>query len=147
MSPDTSRLIGSRVDANSTRPSVDDFGCFRASVEQIGISQPEKPDVAVRLNSGGEQPTQPRGCSPLFYFGDLPTNEEAPLARREEHLTVDDQRVLTRKEWAKLNSLSFETAKRILMRGDGPPVVQLSARRIGIRMIDNRRWQEARLRT
>jgi hypothetical protein len=68
------------------------------------------------------------------------------MAHRQEHLTADDLKVLTRKEWAKLNSISFETAKRILASGDGPPVVQLSARRVGIRMIDNRRWQEARLR-
>jgi hypothetical protein len=71
-------------------------------------------------------------------------NRGPPL---DQHLTADDLKVLTRKEWAKLNSLSYGTAKRILASGNGPPVIQLTERRVGIRMIDNRRWQESRLRT
>jgi len=61
-------------------------------------------------------------------------------------LTAEEQRVLTLREWANLNSLSFGTAKRIFAEGRGPTTVQLSKRRVGVRMIDNRIWQEARLR-
>jgi len=68
------------------------------------------------------------------------------VASRQEHLTADDLKVLTLREWAALNTLSFQTAKRILASGEGPRVVQLSARRVGIRVIDNARWQEARVR-
>ena len=49
---------------------------------------------------------------------------------RVEHLTAADLKVLTLKEWCKLNTLSFATGKRILASGEGPPVVQLSARRV-----------------
>jgi predicted DNA-binding transcriptional regulator AlpA len=63
-----------------------------------------------------------------------------------ENLTTEDLKVLTLREWANLNSLSFATAKRLFADGEGPATIQLSPRRIGIRMIDNRRWQEARLR-
>jgi predicted DNA-binding transcriptional regulator AlpA len=64
-----------------------------------------------------------------------------------EHLTADELRVLSVKECAALNNLSWMTFKRMIARGDGPQIVQLSARRIGIRVIDARRWQEARLRS
>ncbi len=65
---------------------------------------------------------------------------------RHQPLTADELKVLTLHEWAALNTLSFQTAKRILAEGHGPKTVQLSARRIGVRMIDNRIWQEERLR-
>ena len=61
-------------------------------------------------------------------------------------LSIEDQRVLTLREWAKLNSLSFQTAKRMFAEGSGPRTVQLSKRRVGVRVIDNQRWAEARLR-
>jgi predicted DNA-binding transcriptional regulator AlpA len=64
-----------------------------------------------------------------------------------EHLTQEDQRVLSLKEWAKLNGFSWMTGKRLIAAGEGPTVLQLSPRRIGIRMIDNARWQATRLRS
>ena len=74
--------------------------------------------------------------------------EHSPAKQRRrisvEHLTAADLKVLTLKEWCKLNTLSFATGKRILASGDR---VQLSARRVGIRVIDNRIWQEERLRS
>ena len=54
--------------------------------------------------------------------------------------------VMTIPEWCELNRFSAATGHRILRRGDGPPTVQLSTRRIGIRVSDNRAWQNARLR-
>jgi hypothetical protein len=47
--------------------------------------------------------------------------------------------------WAVANSISFSTARRILREGNGPPLVQLSERRFGIRVSDNRKWQDSRL--
>jgi len=64
-----------------------------------------------------------------------------------EHLSAEDQRVLTLKEWARLNGFSFMTAKRLIKAGEGPTILQVSRRRIGIRLIDNARWQAARLRS
>ena len=69
------------------------------------------------------------------------------MPRTAEHYTADDLKVLTLREWAKLNSISFATAKRIFARGEGPQTVLLSKRRVGIRVVDNARWQESRLRT
>jgi predicted DNA-binding transcriptional regulator AlpA len=80
----------------------------------------------------------------LFYFAS-PANEEAYMASRQ-HLTIDELKVLTLKEWAALNTLSFPTAKRLIAAGLGPKIVRLSARRVGIRVIDNARWQESRMR-
>jgi hypothetical protein len=59
----------------------------------------------------------------------------APLSQ-----THPDQ-VLTFVEWCSLNRFSERTGRRILGRGDGPPVVQLSSKRIGITIGANQRWQ------
>jgi hypothetical protein len=63
-----------------------------------------------------------------------------------QRLAEDDDAVLTFKEWCALNSVSERTGRRILASGHGPPVVQLSAKRIGITVGANRVWQEARER-
>ena len=64
-----------------------------------------------------------------------------------QRLAEDDDAVLTFKEWAALNSVSERTGRRILASGHGPLVVQLSEKRIGVTVGNNRRWQEARERT
>ena len=60
--------------------------------------------------------------------------------------TLEDQKVLAIKQWCDLNSFSVPTGKRVIASGEGPPVVLLSARRLGVRVGDNRRWQESRIR-
>jgi hypothetical protein len=61
------------------------------------------------------------------------------------HIAHDDQ-VLTFKQWCALNALSERTGARILdpSNSDKPKVLQLSEHRIGIRVRDNRAWQETR---
>ena len=59
---------------------------------------------------------------------------------------LSDDQVLTFFEWIKLNSISPRNGRRILQSGDGPRVVRLSARRIGITIRANREWQQARER-
>jgi predicted DNA-binding transcriptional regulator AlpA len=54
-------------------------------------------------------------------------------------------RIFTLDEFAKLNSLSAMTLYRVIRRGDGPKVVQLSPRRLGIRESDGAKWQAARV--
>jgi hypothetical protein len=49
-------------------------------------------------------------------------------------------------EWCEINGLSEATGRRILRSGKGPKVIQLSARRIGIRDSDNRTWQDSLVR-
>jgi predicted DNA-binding transcriptional regulator AlpA len=66
------------------------------------------------------------------------------LERHQRELAPS--RVLTLAQWAALNSISLTTAKRLFRAGQGPKVVQLSERRIGIREADNVEWQAARVR-
>jgi hypothetical protein len=57
-----------------------------------------------------------------------------------------DEQVLTFGEWCQVNRFSERQGRRILRGGSGPVVTHLSERRIGIRVGDNRRWQESRAR-
>jgi len=66
----------------------------------------------------------------------------APLTATALH----DNQVLSFFEWCQLNRFSERTGRRILKSGNGPPVVQLSVRRIGITIRANRAWQAARER-
>ncbi|MBM4298301.1 MAG: hypothetical protein FJ143_11235 [Deltaproteobacteria bacterium] len=58
----------------------------------------------------------------------------------------DADRVLTFREWIEAAKISDATGRRILKGPDGPPVIELSPRRIGIRVSDHRKWLEARTR-
>ena len=55
-------------------------------------------------------------------------------------------RVLTLDQWCKLNAISRTTAKRLIANGDGPRIIELAPRRIGIRESDAAAWQAARIR-
>jgi hypothetical protein len=59
---------------------------------------------------------------------------------------LNDDQVLTFREWCILNSIGERTGRRILKSGNGPPVVQLSEKRIGITVGANRLWQQSRTR-
>jgi hypothetical protein len=65
---------------------------------------------------------------------------DAPLALQ------NDAQCMTFREWCQLNRISERTGRRILASGDGPVVTQLSEKRIGVTVGNNRRWQEARAR-
>jgi predicted DNA-binding transcriptional regulator AlpA len=54
--------------------------------------------------------------------------------------------MLTLRQWCELNSFSKHTGQRLIARGDGPKITQLSARRIGIREDHNAEWQDRRIR-
>jgi predicted DNA-binding transcriptional regulator AlpA len=55
-------------------------------------------------------------------------------------------RVLSFRAWCELNGFSEATGRRLIKSGEGPRVLQLSPRRIGIRESDNAAWQAARAR-
>jgi hypothetical protein len=65
--------------------------------------------------------------------------------RNVPQLPVDDF-VLTFKEWCAANRISERNGRRILAEPGGPVVTMLSARRIGITVANNRRWQQSRER-
>jgi predicted DNA-binding transcriptional regulator AlpA len=78
----------------------------------------------------------------------------AEQRRRNEHTHAEamyrpglaDHRVLSMREWAALCGFSVDTGRRIIAAGDGPPLIQLSVRRIGIRLSDHIRWSDSRAR-
>ena len=55
-----------------------------------------------------------------------------------------DDRVLNFSEWCALNGISPRTGRRIIDGPNPPRVTRLSPRRFGIRVADNRAWQQAR---
>ena len=57
-----------------------------------------------------------------------------------------DSQVLTFFEWCQLNRFSERTGRRVLNSGSGPVVTQLSPKRIGITVANNRAWQASRER-
>lgn len=65
---------------------------------------------------------------------------------QENQTSSDDDRVLSFADWCRLNSFSIATGRRIVNADEGPPIIKLSARRLGIRVGDNRAWQKARVR-
>jgi predicted DNA-binding transcriptional regulator AlpA len=56
----------------------------------------------------------------------------------------DDDVVDPFKVWCSERGFSESTGRRLIDSGEGPAVVRLSARRIGIRRKDNRAWLAAR---
>jgi len=73
-----------------------------------------------------------------------PVRDRAQALALMKHL--NDDAVLTFKQWVCLVGLSPRTGRRILRRGKGPPVIWLSERRMGIRVRAHRAWLAARER-
>lgn len=67
--------------------------------------------------------------------------------RNERDRALDDQRVMTIPQWAEVNGFSIWTAQRLIKAGKAPPITQISDRRIGITVANNRKWQAARERS
>jgi hypothetical protein len=80
------------------------------------------------------------------------TLQEAERRRRQSerdrarHHTDDDNRVLSFAQWCALNGISKATGRRIINAGNGPIITELSPRRIGVTVGNNRRWQASRAR-
>lgn len=55
-------------------------------------------------------------------------------------------RVITVRQAAEVIGLSVATFRRVIQAGDGPPLIQLSPRRQGIRESHLSEWLNARLR-
>jgi hypothetical protein len=58
---------------------------------------------------------------------------------------VDDDQVMSFEDWCKLNDFSRSTGQRLVLAGKGPRFIQLSERRKGVTVGENRRWQATRL--
>ena len=58
--------------------------------------------------------------------------------------SVDDDRVLSFRQWCELNGFSKDTGMRLRKSGAGPIFTQLSDRRIGVTVANNRAWLASR---
>jgi hypothetical protein len=67
-------------------------------------------------------------------------SSDAPLS-----MLLDTQ-VMRFREWCRLNQFSPRTGRRILASGDGPAIVQLTDKIIGITVAADRAWKAARVR-
>jgi hypothetical protein len=56
----------------------------------------------------------------------------------------DDDVVDSFRDWCIACDISEDTGRRLIANGQGPAIVRLSTRRIGIRRKDNRLWLAAR---
>lgn len=57
---------------------------------------------------------------------------------------LSPRRIMSFAQWCELLGISAATGRRILARGEGPPVIRLSERRIGIDAHDNDSWLSSR---
>ena len=73
-------------------------------------------------------------------------NTHAERRQLRQQLVEDDDAVLSFKQWCAINGISERQGRRILASGNGPTVIQLSDRRIGISRRNNREWQARRAR-
>ena len=58
---------------------------------------------------------------------------------------MDDDRVMSFDDWCKLNGFSRSTGQRLIASGKGPRFIQLSEKRKGVTVGENRRWQQSRV--
>ncbi|MFG1341856.1 helix-turn-helix transcriptional regulator [Xanthobacter autotrophicus] len=57
---------------------------------------------------------------------------------------LDDMRVLSLQQVADLAGISLATLRRQITAGTGPKMLRMSARRVGVRVGDYKRWLEER---
>jgi predicted site-specific integrase-resolvase len=76
------------------------------------------------------------------------TLREAEQQRRqsERDRALDDMRVMTLRQWCEVNGFSWHTGLRLIKAGKGPKITQISDRRIGVTVANNRAWQKSRER-
>jgi predicted DNA-binding transcriptional regulator AlpA len=59
---------------------------------------------------------------------------------------LNDDRILSFRQWCELNGISEKTGRRLVKRGEGPTVTRLTDVKIGVSVRNNRIWQESRAR-
>jgi hypothetical protein len=80
------------------------------------------------------------------------SSREAEQQRRQQEAehqrdqALDDQRVLTFREWCQFNRFSVSTGRRLIRAGQGPIITRISDRKLGVTVANNRRWQQSRER-
>jgi hypothetical protein len=65
-------------------------------------------------------------------------------AKQIPHLVDPGDRVMTFREWCDERRISPSTGRRLIASGNGPAVIKLSQRRIGISVRADRAWLASR---
>jgi predicted DNA-binding transcriptional regulator AlpA len=104
--------------------------------------------MSLRENGVAERDRINRKRKPSRKHKPISQAEAERRRRRSAQQAACDHRdrVLTFRIWCAVNEFSLATGRRIMKRGEGPRVLQLSTRRIGIRESDNAAWQASRVR-
>jgi predicted DNA-binding transcriptional regulator AlpA len=111
---------------------------MRATVEYFSLGgRPEAIYAAITGVWEGHQRPAPSAPVPV----DQPKPKES-----EPRDGVHHDWVMSFDEWCKLNGFSRSTGMRIVAAGKGPQFIQLSERRKGVTVSENRRWQQTRFR-
>jgi predicted DNA-binding transcriptional regulator AlpA len=115
-------------------------GCESRPVFSVGYKHVASLDTAIA------SPFKRRKSKPKSKSKSLSQAEAERRQRQREQQLQHRDRVLSFLQWCAINGFSEATGRRILKSGNGPPVLQLSPRRIGIRESDNAAWQASRAR-
>jgi predicted DNA-binding transcriptional regulator AlpA len=67
-----------------------------------------------------------------------------PVELASAPIIPPEDRVMTIPECAAAANVSLATMRRRIAAGEGPRIVRLSSRRIGVRVSDYRRWLDTR---
>ena len=66
---------------------------------------------------------------------------------RARERTPDDDWVMPFSLWCEMNNFSPATGRRLRKAGKGPVFTQISDRRVGVTVRNNRIWQESRAKS
>jgi predicted DNA-binding transcriptional regulator AlpA len=71
---------------------------------------------------------------------------ETERRRVQRESTREDMRVIRWKEWCESKGISRWAAHRLRKSGNGPRIVRLGPRMIGVTVRDDREWTEAQIK-
>jgi predicted DNA-binding transcriptional regulator AlpA len=72
--------------------------------------------------------------------------ERERVRAAQQQVAAHPDRVLTFRQWCAVNNFSLATGRRLVKAGEGPAIVRLSPRRIGVKESANAQWQASRAR-
>jgi hypothetical protein len=93
-----------------------------------------------------QRPTSPRRHKSKRERELAKKKRRAQAERDRASVPDNDHCVMSFAQWCAVNDFSLATGRRIKISGNGPVFTQLSERRIGVTVANNRTWQASRAR-
>jgi hypothetical protein len=69
-----------------------------------------------------------------------------PPTNERRRYPQEDLRVIPWRVWCRDKGISVDTGRRMRERGEAPRIIQISERRIGVTVADDREWTLERVR-